>query len=131
MALKKSSEVAKDSCCPKCRYAVMECGVNAVTGNLAVGLAAGLATGGLLGPARKTIKCGGCGAGSAGEHRFQICPESMRIAGISAAGQSACVTRSPRSKGRTHETSLPAGLPAGASRCHPWGRCSGGSTSVR
>ena len=36
-------------------------GVNAVTGNLAVGLAAGLATGGLLGPARKTIKCGGCG----------------------------------------------------------------------
>jgi hypothetical protein len=38
-----------------------EARVNAVTGNLAVGLAAGLATGGLLGPARKTIKCSGCG----------------------------------------------------------------------
>jgi hypothetical protein len=31
------------------------------TGNLAVGVAATLATCGLLGPARKTIKCGGCG----------------------------------------------------------------------
>ena len=61
MALKKFSEVAKDGCCPKCGYAVMKRGVNAVTGNLAVGLAAGLATGGMLGPARKTIKCGGCG----------------------------------------------------------------------
>ena len=61
MALKKFSEVAKDGCCPKCGYAIMKRGVNAVTGNLAVGLAAGLATGGLLGPARKTIKCGGCG----------------------------------------------------------------------
>jgi len=61
MALKKFSQVAKDSCCPKCGDAVMKRGVNAVTGNLAVGLAAGLATGGLLGPARKTIKCGGCG----------------------------------------------------------------------
>jgi hypothetical protein len=48
MALKKFSEVAKDGCCPKCGYAVMKRGVNAVTGNLAVGLAAGLATGGLL-----------------------------------------------------------------------------------
>lgn len=48
MALKKSSEVAKDSCCPKCRYAVLKCGVNAVTGNLAVGLAAGLAMAGCL-----------------------------------------------------------------------------------
>lgn len=62
MGLKKFSEVAKDGCCPKCGYAVMKRGVNAVTGNLAVGLAAGLVTGGLLGPARKTIKCGGCGA---------------------------------------------------------------------
>jgi hypothetical protein len=61
MVLKKFSEVAKDGCCPKCGYAVMKRGANAVTGNLAVGLAAGLATGGLLGPARKTIKCGGCG----------------------------------------------------------------------
>ena len=49
-ALKKFSEVAKDGCCPKCGYAVMKRGVNAVTGNLAVGLAAGLAAGGLLGP---------------------------------------------------------------------------------
>ena len=61
MALKKFSQVAKDGCCPKCGYAVMRRGVNAVTSNLAVGLAATLATGGLLGPARKTIKCGGCG----------------------------------------------------------------------
>ena len=61
MALKKFSEVAKDGCCPKCGCAVMKRDVNAVTGNLAVGLATGLATGGLLGPARKTIKCGGCG----------------------------------------------------------------------
>ena len=44
-----------------CGYAVMKRGVNAVTGNLAVGIAAGLATGGLLGRARNTIKCGGCG----------------------------------------------------------------------
>jgi rubredoxin len=62
MALKKFSEVAEDGCCPKCGYAVMKRGVNAVTGNLAVGLAATLVTGGVLGPARKTIKCGGCGA---------------------------------------------------------------------
>ena len=32
-----------------------------MTGNLAVGLTAALATGGLLGLARETIKCGGCG----------------------------------------------------------------------
>jgi hypothetical protein len=32
------------------RYAVMKRGVNTVIGNLSVGLAAGLATGGLLGP---------------------------------------------------------------------------------
>ena len=62
MALKKFSEVARDGCRPKCGYAVMKRGVNAVAGNLAVGLAAGLASGGLLGAARKTIKCGGCGA---------------------------------------------------------------------
>lgn len=62
MALKKFSEVAKDGCCPKCGYAVMKRGVNKVTSNLAVGLAANLATGGLLGPARKKIECGGCGA---------------------------------------------------------------------
>lgn len=62
MALKKFSAVAKDGCCPKCGYAVTKRGDNAVTGNLAVGLAAGLATGGLLGPARKTITCGGCNA---------------------------------------------------------------------
>jgi hypothetical protein len=50
MALKKFSEVARDGCCPKCGYVVMKRGVNAVTGNLAVGLAAGLATGGTFGP---------------------------------------------------------------------------------
>lgn len=50
MALKKFSKVAKDGCYPKCGYAVIEHGVDAVTGNLAVGLAAGLAVGGLLGP---------------------------------------------------------------------------------
>jgi hypothetical protein len=50
MALKKFSEVAKDGCCPKCGYVVMKRGVNAITGNLAVGLAAGLVTNGLLGP---------------------------------------------------------------------------------
>ena len=38
MALKKFSEVAKDGCCPKCGYAVMKRGVNAVTGNLAQAL---------------------------------------------------------------------------------------------
>jgi hypothetical protein len=47
MALKKFSQVAKDGC-PKCGYAIMKRGVNAVTGNLAVGLAAGIATGGLI-----------------------------------------------------------------------------------
>jgi rubredoxin len=62
VALRKFSEVAKDGCCPKCGYAVMKRGVNAVTGNLAVGVAAMVATGGILGPARKTIKCGGCGS---------------------------------------------------------------------
>ena len=53
--LRKFSQVAKDGCCPKCGYAMMKRGVNAVTGNRAVGIAAGIATGGLLGPARKTI----------------------------------------------------------------------------
>lgn len=38
----------------------MKRGVNVVTSDLAVSLAAGLATGGVLRPARKTIKCGGC-----------------------------------------------------------------------
>jgi hypothetical protein len=61
MALKKFSEVAKDGCCPKCGYGVMKRGANAVTSNLAVGMTATLFTGGLLGPTRKTIKCGGCG----------------------------------------------------------------------
>jgi len=61
MALKKFSQLNQDGCCPKCGYEVMRRGVNTVTSNLAVGLAATLATGGLLGPARKTIKCGGCG----------------------------------------------------------------------
>lgn len=61
MPLKKLSEVAEGGCCPKCGYAVMKRGVNAVRGNLAVGLAAAVATGGVLGPARKTIRCGGCG----------------------------------------------------------------------
>lgn len=58
MALQKFSEVAKDGCCPKCGYAIMKRRANAVTGNLAVGLAAAVATGGMLGPARKTIKWG-------------------------------------------------------------------------
>jgi hypothetical protein len=60
--LEKFSEVAKDGCCPNCGYAVMKRGANAVTSSLAVGVAAALATGGLLGPARKKITCGGCGA---------------------------------------------------------------------
>jgi hypothetical protein len=59
MGLQKFSEVAKDGCCSKCGYSVMKRGVNAVTGKLAVGVAAGLSTGGLLGPVRKKIKCGG------------------------------------------------------------------------
>lgn len=59
--LKKFSKVAQNGCCPKCGYAVMRRGVNAVTSNLAVGAVATLATGGLLGPARKVVKCGGCG----------------------------------------------------------------------
>jgi hypothetical protein len=59
--LEKFSEVAQDGCCPKCGYAVMKRGANAVTSNLAVGMAATLATGGILGPARKKITCGGCG----------------------------------------------------------------------
>jgi hypothetical protein len=58
---KKFSEVAVDGCCPKCGYAVMKRGVNKVTSNLGVGAVATLATGGLLGPARKKITCGGCG----------------------------------------------------------------------
>jgi ribosomal protein S27E len=62
MALKKFSEATQDGRCPKCGYAVMKRGVNAVTGNLAVGLGAAVVTGGLLGPARKKVKCGGCGA---------------------------------------------------------------------
>lgn len=62
MALKKFSEVAVDGCCPKCGYAMMKRGVNKVTSNVAVGLTAALATGGLLGPARKKITCGGCGS---------------------------------------------------------------------
>ena len=61
VALQKFSEVAKDGSCPKCGYAVMKRGANAVTSNLAVGVAATVATGGILGPARKKIKCGGCG----------------------------------------------------------------------
>lgn len=61
MALKKFSEVAKDGCCPKCGYAVMKRGANVATSNLAVGMAAALATGGLLGPSRKKVTCGGCG----------------------------------------------------------------------
>jgi hypothetical protein len=60
--LQTFSEVAKDGCCPKCGYTVMKRGANnAVTSNLAVGMAAALATGGLLGPSRKKITCGGCG----------------------------------------------------------------------
>jgi len=43
------------------RHAVKKRGVNAATGNPGVGLATGLATCGPLGPARKTIKCGGRG----------------------------------------------------------------------
>jgi hypothetical protein len=39
----------------------MKRGANAVTGNLAVGLAVGITTNGLLGPARKKITCTGCG----------------------------------------------------------------------
>jgi hypothetical protein len=61
MALKRFSEVAKDGCCLKCGYSVMKRGINAVTGNLAVGIAAGLATGGPAWSRGKTIKCGGCG----------------------------------------------------------------------
>ncbi len=61
MAIKKFSEVAENGCCPKCGYAVMKRGANAVHDNLAVGMAGALPTGGLLGPARKKIKCGGCG----------------------------------------------------------------------
>jgi hypothetical protein len=38
MALQKFSAVAKDGCCPKCGYAVMKRGINAVTGNTAVGV---------------------------------------------------------------------------------------------
>jgi len=38
----------------------MKRGINTVTGNLAFGAAATIATGGLLGPARKKITCGGC-----------------------------------------------------------------------
>ena len=45
-----------------CRgYAVMKRGANVVTSNLAVGMAAALATGGLLGPSRNKVTCGGCG----------------------------------------------------------------------
>jgi hypothetical protein len=58
MALQIFSEVAEEGCCPKCGYAIMKRGVNAVTGNLAVGLAAAVVTGGLLGPARKQSSAG-------------------------------------------------------------------------
>ena len=47
--------------CPKCGYTIMRRGANVVTSNLAVGMAAALATGGLLGPSRKKVTCGGCG----------------------------------------------------------------------
>lgn len=61
MALKKFSDVAVGGCCPKCGNPNMKRGGNAITGNLAVGLTAAVATGGLLGPARKKVKCAGCG----------------------------------------------------------------------
>jgi hypothetical protein len=51
--MQKFSEVAKNGCCPKCGNPIMKRGANAVTSNLGVGLAATLAMGGLLGPARK------------------------------------------------------------------------------
>lgn len=59
--LQRFSDAAKDGCCPKCGYSVMKRGANAVTGNLALGAAAFIATGGLLGPAAKKVKRGGCG----------------------------------------------------------------------
>jgi hypothetical protein len=62
MTIKKFSEVAVDGCCPKCGYAVMKRGANKLTSNLAAGLAAAIVTQGVLGPARKKIECGGCGA---------------------------------------------------------------------
>ena len=61
MGTKRFSDVSKDGRCPKCGYAVMK-NANPVTSNLAVGTVAALATGGLLGPTRKKIRCGGCGA---------------------------------------------------------------------
>lgn len=59
--MQKFSEAAKNGCCPKCGNPIMKRGANAVTSNLGVGLAATLATGGLLGPARKKVKCSACG----------------------------------------------------------------------
>ena len=60
MWLQKFSEVAQDGCCPKCGYAVMKRGVNAVTAP-AASVSAYLAVGPLSRPARKKITCGGCG----------------------------------------------------------------------
>ena len=51
--MQKFSEVAKNGCRPKCGNPIMKRGANAATSNLGVGLAATLAMGGLLGPARK------------------------------------------------------------------------------
>ncbi len=42
-------------------YAVMKRGVNAVTGNIAVGPAAAVGTGGLLGPRSQDDQVRGCG----------------------------------------------------------------------
>ena len=44
------------------------------------------------------------GRGTLGAHDREKCPETMRTAEISTAGQSAWVRRSSRSGGRTHET---------------------------
>ena len=44
------------------------------------------------------------GRGTFGAHDHEICPEAMRNAEISTAGQSACAARSPWSQACPHET---------------------------
>lgn len=61
LQIQKFSKVAVNGCCPKCGYAVMNRGTNAVTSTATFGIVAAVATGGIVGPSRKKIRCGGCG----------------------------------------------------------------------
>ena len=60
-------------------------------------------------------------------HTVAICPETIRIGEISAAGQTACAVRSPSSKRCLHETRPTGRLTSG---CQPSGRSLAGSRAT-